>query len=172
MDIIANIYILADKVLMPVFRIPDNPLVGYFLGTLVLSLICLIVGEYSMKLAFRLNKKDIAEDNKEMERYQDLSIKALKAGNKSAYKACNKIANDAFGKSFFTRITFSASSLWPVFIALGWMQYRFSEIEFNMPFSGSYSYGYVSTFIACYLAVRLLTNKIKRTFTLFKDQSV
>lgn len=149
---------------MPFYRFPDNPLLGYYLGTFALSLACMIIGEYSISLAFRFNKEKIARDNKEMNHYQDFSIKALKAGNKDAYKACNSIANDAYGKTFFTQIALSASSLWPIFIALGWMQYRFVEVEFNLPFSipgiGS-TVGYFATFIICYISARLLFGKIK-----------
>jgi hypothetical protein len=172
MDIILNIYSFLDSILIIVFRFPDNPLTGYYLGIVVLSFMCVIIGEYSMKLAFIVNKKNILRHNHEIDRYQGLSIEALKAGDKPAYKACNSIANDAFGKCFFTQIALSAASLWPVFIALGWMQFRFSGIEIRLPFLfNSYSFGYASTFITCYIAVRLISGKIRRTLHLLKDQT-
>jgi len=154
-----------DSFLMPFFRFPESPLAGYYLGTVVLSVICIVTGEYSISLAFRLNRKMILHDNNRIEHFEKLSIAALKAGNKSAFKACNGIANEAYGKSFFTQITLSAASLWPVFIALGWMQYRFSEVEFNLPFSipliGG-TVGYFPTFLLCYIAVRIAVSKTRR----------
>lgn len=161
------LYMEIDKVLMPFYRLPDNPLLGYYTGTFALSLACVITGEYSIKLAFRLNKEKIVRNNAEMDIYQDLSIKALKAGDKAAYKACNSIANDAYGKAFFSQIALSASALWPVFIALGWMQYRFAGVEFNLPFPipgiGG-TVGYAATFLSCYIITRILSGKIKNKF--------
>jgi hypothetical protein len=154
---------------MPFYRYPDNPVTGYFMGTLVLSLLCVITGEYSISAAFRLNKKNILRNNNNIDHFQDLSIKALKRGDKALFKACNSVANDAYGKAFFSQIALSASSLWPVFIALGWMQYRFSSVEFGPPFSVSetgYSYGYLATFIFCYILVRFITLKCSKILSI------
>jgi hypothetical protein len=170
MELITYLYTLTDNILMLFFRFPNDPLAGYCLGIFVLSLACVIVGEYSISMAFRFNKEKITRDNRDINRFQDLSIKALKAGNKPAYKACNSIANEAFGKSFFSQITLSASSLWPVFIALGWMQYRFSEVEFTLPFSvfgTTYTAGYFLTFVVCYITTRIVFGKM-RTALLIK----
>jgi hypothetical protein len=169
MELIIYLYTVIDDILMPFFRFPDSPLAGYYLGTFLLSLACVIIGEYSISLAFRFNKDRITRDYRDINHFQDLSIKALKASDKSAYKACNSIANDAYGKSFFSRISLSASSLWPVFIALGWMQYRFAGVEFRLPLlSSSLSYGYVPTFIVCYIATRILFGKIKHDLPFIK----
>ena len=61
-------------------------------------------------------------------------MEALKAGNRPAYEAANKLANEAFGKSFFMQLTLSATFFWPVFFALGWMQYRF--LDWSSPCPG------------------------------------
>ena len=167
MELIIYLYTVIDNILMSFFRFPDNPLTGYYLGTFVLSLACVIIGEYSISMAFRFNKERITRDNRDINHFQDLSIKALKAGDKKAYKACNSIANDAFGKSFFSQITLSASSLWPLFIALGWMQYRFSGVEFSLPFSvfgTTYTVGYFLTFVLCYITTRIVFGKLKNKF--------
>ena len=86
---------IADNILMSFFRFSDNPVNGYFLGTAILSTICVAVGELSIYLAFRFNKDKIDHTNNDMEHYQHLSIKALKAGNKDAFRACNSIANES-----------------------------------------------------------------------------
>ena len=146
---------------MPFYRLPDNSVAGFFLGTEVLALIAVITGEYSIRFAFRLNREIISRDNHRIEHFQNLSFEALKSGDKSAFRACNGIANEAYGKSFFTQIALSAASLWPLFIALGWMQYRFSGIEIQLPVPGHvFSIGYVSSFIVSYVLSRVLFYKI------------
>lgn len=150
---------------MPFYRFPENHLTGYYLGTLILSFAAVIIGRYSISLAFSINREMITHDNKEMCHFQDLSLKALKAGDKSSFKACNGIANEAYGKSFFTQISLSAASLWPLFIALGWMQYHFAEVQFHVPFSVPLlgdTFGYVTTFFLCYIPASLAITKIRR----------
>jgi hypothetical protein len=162
MDAIVYLYSAMDALLMHFYRWPDNPLAGYFLGTLALSLACVVLGKWSASLAFRANRENILKDSEELSRFQGLSIDAAKAGDKSAYKACNGIANDSFGKSFFKQFALAASSLWPVFFALGWMQYRFSEVRFDVPFylpGVGNAVGYFATFVLCYIASRILVGK-------------
>lgn len=164
MTIFDYYYAVLDSFLMPFFRFPDSSLHGYYLGTFVLSIACVIAGQCSLFLALRFNKNKISFDNKEMENYQELSIKALKAGDKTAYRACNSIANDAYGKNFFSHIALAASSLWPLFIALGWMQHHFDRVDFSQVVSvpwSEYVFGYFTTFILCYLVARILFNKTK-----------
>ncbi len=165
MDIIVSLYHLIDEFLMPFYRFPGNPLAGYYLGTLVLSLASVVIGELSISIAFRINRKMIARENQEINHYQDLSVEALKAGDKAAFRACNSIANEAYGKSFFSQITLSAASLWPLFIALGWMQYRFGGVEFHLPFTiplaGS-AYGYFPTFLFTYIFMRIVMTRFMR----------
>jgi len=150
---------------MPIYRFPENHVIGYCLGTLILSFAAVIIGQYSISLAFSINREMISHDNMKMCHFQDLSLNALKAGDKSAFKACNGIANEAYGKNFFTQIALSAASLWPLFIALGWMQYHFAEVEFPVPFSipllGN-TFGYVTTFFLCYIPVSVVITKIRR----------
>ena len=164
MDIFTYLYQIIDKAIIPFYRLTENPLIGYYLGTLVLSLASVIAGEYSIAFAFRLNKVMIKREADRIDHFQNLSFEALKAGDKEAFKACNGIANEAYGKSFFTQITLSAASLWPAFLALGWMQYRFSEVEFHLPFSVPLiggTFGYFATFLLCYITVRIAAGKIR-----------
>ena len=162
-----------DSLLMYFYRFPDNPLIGYLLGTFLLSFACVLIGEYSISFAFRINKEKINHNNHEIEYYQNLSIEALKTGDTAAYKACNSIANHAYGKNFFSQIALSASSLWPVFIALGWMQYRFSKVEFYLPFSLngiSITVGYFIIFILCYISARILFTNIRNIYQYFRKK--
>ena len=92
----------------------------------------MIIGELTISLAFLAVKKRIDKFSEEALRYQDLSLEALKRGDKAAYRAANRLANDAFGHSFFMQIALSAAFLWPVFFALAWMNYRFAGLEFPL----------------------------------------
>jgi hypothetical protein len=153
-----------DSILMHFYRLPEDPLVGYFAGTLLLALVCVAVGKWSATLAFRANRENILRDNEEISHFQALSIEAAKAGDKPAYKACNGLANDSFGKKFFSQFAIGAASLWPVFFALGWMQYRFSEVQFDLhiylPGVGN-AVGYFATFLLSYVASRILVGKVE-----------
>ncbi len=165
MDLIIYLHTLMDSILMPFFRFSQIPAAGYLLGITILSIISVLVGEVSIYLAFRFNKDNIDQTSKDMEHYQQLSLKALQSENRIAYKACNSIANENFGKSFFMQITLAAASLWPLLIALGWMQHRFDAVNFSNQFSfpgSEYVFGYFTTFIFCYMLVRLVFVKIKR----------
>ncbi|MDM8548578.1 hypothetical protein QUF72_00815 [Desulfobacterales bacterium HSG2] len=163
---------MIDSFLIYFYRIPEIPIVGYFLGTSVLALICVVVGQITVYAAFMLNKKRIGSDNKEMIRMHNLSMHALAAKDKAAYKACNKEANEAFGKYFFGQIAIGISSLWPVPFALGWMQTRFAEVEFllplHVPLIGE-SVGYTFTFIPLYILIHILFGKIKHKLPWFRN---
>ena len=99
MDLITYIFMAMDTVLMPVYHFPDNALLGYYLGTLVLSTLCVIAGKYSISLAYHLNKENIIRDNNEVAYFQSLSITALKEGDREAFKASNNVAKKLI--SFF-----------------------------------------------------------------------
>ena len=88
-------------------------------------------------------------------------MEALKVGNRPAYEAANKLANDAFSKSFFMQITLSATFFWPAFFALGWMQYRFLYLEFPVPGLG-FSLGFIGVFIIIYILAYVIFKQIKR----------
>ncbi len=163
MDFLALLYAQMDKILMPFYRFPDNPVAGYYLGTFIIAMACVITGEYSVSLAVRLNKGKIARDNHDTEHFHDLSIEALKAGDKAAYTACNRIASEACGNALLSQLTLSASYLWPVFIALGWMQYRFGEVESGLPFlipGAGDTAPHAVTFILCYIPARIIYGRV------------
>ena len=166
-----TIYLYIDQFFIFFFRFTDNPLIGYYTGIAVLSLISVILGEFTISIAFRFNKKFIDHDNSEMIKMQNLSIHALVAKDKTHYKACNHEANEAFGKVFFTQIALASSSLWPVPFAMAWMQTRFGDVAFMLPgkilFIGD-SVGYAFTFIPMYILIRILFSKIEHKLPYFK----
>ncbi|QTA87499.1 hypothetical protein [Desulfonema magnum] len=163
-------FIQIDSFLIWFYRIPETPIIGYFLGTSFLALVCVIFGQITLYAAFWFNKRQIDQDNKAMVRMHNLSMYALAAKDKAAYNACNKEANDAFGKYFFAQIAMGISSLWPIPFALGWMQTRFLEVEFflpcHVPLIGD-SVGYTFTFIPLYILVHIFFGKIKHRLPWF-----
>ncbi len=96
----------------------------------------------------------------EAKKYQNLSMEALEAGDRPAYEAANQLANEAYSKSFFMQVALSATFFWPIFFVLGWLQYRFFELEFPIPFTGL-SLGYIGVFILLYLLAYFLFNRLK-----------
>ena len=101
----------------------------------------------------------------ETARRHDQSMNAMRAGDKVAYKAINKLANEAYGKTFFLQLAMAAASLWPIPLALAWLQLRFFRVDFplpvELPFLGK-SVGYPFVFLPAYILVRIAWNHVKR----------
>ena len=168
-----TLYIYVDRFLIGFYRISDIPIFGYLLGTALLSLICVVLGQFTLSLAYRANRMNLKSNNNDMVRMHNLSIYALLAKNKKAYKSCNKEANEAFGKYFFAQIALGISSLWPIPFALAWMQTRFDGVEFLLPFNVpgiGHTVGYTFTFIPIYVLVYILFGKIKHRLPYFKKE--
>jgi hypothetical protein len=150
----------ADTYLILLYRITPNPLLAYLTGTFLLAFLCVIVGELSVSLAIRFNRRYTDQMTEEMTRKERLSIAAYEAGDKEGYQALNKEATDAWGKRFFTMIAYSAGILWPIPFALGWMQTRFHGIDFPLAWPLSIVFGktvgYTFTFIPLYILCRIL----------------
>jgi hypothetical protein len=162
---------MLDPFLIWFYRITGYAWVDFFLGTLVLALIAVILGEFTISLAFLAVKKHIDQNTEDTVRYQNLSVDAIAAKDKQAYSAANKLANEAFGKSFFHQIALSAAFLWPIPFALAWMQYRFLEVDFPIPFTG-YSVGYIAVFLPVYVAAYYLFKRVKYRLPFFRRMKV
>ena len=89
MEILATLQLWFDSAFIYFFRLPDIPILGYYLGCAVLSLACVVVGQITIAIAFFWNKRFIDADNREMVRMHNLSVRALLAKDKKAYKSCN-----------------------------------------------------------------------------------
>ncbi len=167
-----TLILFLDKYFITLYKLTGNPLIDYFLGTFFLSLLAVIIGEFSISIAFRVNKRYIDSINKDLVEKNNLSMEAMRAGDGKAYKACNRLANDAFGKVFFCMIALSAASLWPVFFALAWMQYRFIGIELPLPVGVPIfgeSIGYFFTFFLFYILSRIIFKNVKNKLPYFKN---
>ena len=156
-----------DYWLMPFYRWPDAPIVGFLVGTFVLASACVILGDLTFNLVVRADRKKITSTTAETVRLNNLSIEALQAGEGESYRACNKLANEAFGRMFFLQVALSTASLWPIPFALAWMQYRFVEVEFPLPFISA-SMGYIGPFLMIYILARIGFGRIRPKLPFFR----
>ena len=159
-----------DGFLILFYRITGITIVDYLFGTFILAFICVIVGELTISLAIRINKRYIDGMAREMK--EKLSIRAYEAGDKHSYKALNKEATDAWGKHFFTMIAYAAGILWPLPFALGWMDGRFGEVDFPLAYPLSLlltkPVGYTFSFIPLYILARIVFKHMRPWLPYFK----
>lgn len=160
-----TLILLADRYVIELYRITGNPFMDYFIGTFLLAVISVLVGEATVMLLRRVNGFHIERLDRELNEKHELSMQSKLSGDENEYRILNREANDAFGRVFFNIFTFSAASLWAVFIVLAWMQTRFMEVEFPLPFKlpllGE-SVGYVFTFLLLYIMARIIIGNLKR----------
>jgi hypothetical protein len=161
------VYLWLDPYLIWFYRLSGSAEVNFLLGTLALAVLSLLVGEFTSFLASCIVRRHFEQVAGEAKRYQDLSMEALKAGDRPAYEAANQLANEDFGKSFFMQVALSATFIWPIFFALGWMQYRFLEVEFHLPLL-PFSLGFIGVFIIIYVATYFLFKQVKRRVAFFR----
>ncbi|MFO7737674.1 MAG: hypothetical protein R6V46_04315 [Desulfatiglandaceae bacterium] len=150
-----------DPVLIHPYRWFDNPTLSWWLGTFIVSLWAAAIGEATSAIVKRVNRKFVKERMDETAMYQDRSINALKSGDKKAYRQINKLANEAFGKSFFLMIAMGMASLWPAFFAAAWLQKRFGDIRFPFPLMAE-GLNFVPYFIVCYILARIIVGKSRK----------
>lgn len=160
------IYEFLDPWMIWAFRMTDNPYIGFAIGIVWICLVATVIGELCMAGIYFLNAKHFAKISKDMVGHHNLSVQALGAKDKAAWKACNSIANEAFGKNFFSHIALFASSLWVVPFGIGWLFYRFGEVEFVVPLIGQVGPAFI--FIPAYIFTRWMFGKAKPWIPLFR----
>jgi hypothetical protein len=161
------IFLWVDPYLIRLYRLTGYAPADFIIGTFALALMAVIIGECTISLAYLLARKRIERVADEAVKYQDLSIDALTAGNKEAYRAANQLANDAFGHSFFLQIALSAAFLWPICIALAWMSYRFADLEFPVPYL-HFSLGYIGVFLFLFVVAYFVFKPVKYRIPYFR----
>ncbi|RMF85112.1 MAG: hypothetical protein D6736_17955 [Nitrospinota bacterium] len=153
-----------DPYLILLYKLTGDPLLDYFLGTFLLAFLSVIVGDVTSVIVSRVNKRYTESLTRDLIAHNTLSLEAMKSSDGQLYQACNTLANEAFGKVFFHLIALSASSLWPIFFALAWMQSRFVGIELplpvRVPMMGN-AVGYSFLFFLLYAISRLLFPWVK-----------
>jgi ABC-type multidrug transport system fused ATPase/permease subunit len=162
-----SLYLFLDPYLIWFYRLTGQPGWNFIIGTSVVAVLALMVGELTSFLASLLVRRHFTQVAGEAKKYQDLSMEALKAGNRPAYEAANKLANEAFGKAFFMQITLGASFLWPIFFVLAWMSYRFADLEFPVPYL-HFSLGYIAVFLFLLVAAYFVFKPLKCRIPYFR----
>lgn len=160
------VFLYLDPVLIWFYRITGYAHVDFVFGTLVMALLAIILGEASMALAFCFSKRPFEQAAAKAHKYQKLSMDALAAGDRLSYEAANKLANEAFNKTFFMQIAQSGAFLWPIGVVLTWMGYRFADLAFPIPLV-HISLGYIGIFILLYIPLYLLFRRVKRWLPYF-----
>ena len=159
-----------DRVFLPFYRLVEDPILAYFLGTFILAALCVVIGELLVGLAVYLNRHHVQKLTRDLIHWNNLAVEAVRKGNSDAYHTFNHEANEVYGKLFFLSIAHSAACLVPIPFVLAWMQMRFGSVEFLLPFAvpgiGS-SVNYVFTFVILYLPAYWLFKKVKRHLPLF-----
>jgi hypothetical protein len=164
MELWSVLFAALDAVLIAPYRVFTVPIVGFFFGTFVLCMWCVLLGEMTFRLLAAVNGGHVNALRAQAVRMHNLSVKAIIIKDKESYRSCNKEANEAFGKYFFNMVTHGAAYLWPVPFALAWMAIRFSRVEFellfSLPFIGN-TVGFAAVPIPLYILARILWGKIK-----------
>lgn len=160
---------LFDPYLIALFGITGANGLDGLIGAFLVALLACVIGEFTISLAFRVNRKHLDKLNDDLVRYNDLSQKARDYGDEQSYKALNKQANDAYGQVFFNRVGLSAASLWPAFFALDWLQRPFGQSGIPVPFHNS-GINYFFVFLLSYIMARMVFGRLKRHLPYFKGQ--
>lgn len=161
------VFLFLDPYLIWFYRITGHARLDFLLGTFTLALMAVIIGELNIALAYLAARRRIERVTDEAVKYQNLSLAALTAGDKVAYRAANRLANDAFGHSFFMQIALSAAFLWPAGFFLAWMSYRFWDLEFPLPFI-PYALGYIGVFLILFVAAYFAFKPVKYRIPYFR----
>ncbi len=172
MVILDKLYLYLDTLLIAPYRLSEVPIIGFYLGTFVLCMWCVLLGEMTFRLAAWANKAHLNKLRSQAVKMHNLSIKAIAVKDKGNYTSCNTQANEAFGKYFFNMITHGAAYLWPLPFALGWMATRFSGVSFELPFAlpiiGD-TMGFAAVPINMYILCRILWGKLKPHLYFFRN---
>lgn len=161
-------WVYIDPFISPLFSLTGSVVVNSWLGTFLLALLVVVVGEFTISIVYRVNRRHLGELNRRLKHFSELSEKAFRGGDRENYKAVNKQANDAYGHVFFNKFGLSAAMLWPAFFALDWMQQYFSDTPLPIPFTSA-SLNYVVALLICYIAARMVFGRVKRHLPYFKQ---
>lgn len=171
MDFVEKLLSFSDPYLIALYRLTGDAMLNFLLGTFLLAMITVILGEFTLSLVLRFNRRHIRQMEAELEKQHQLSMAALQLNNQTGYKACNKQANEMFGKYFFSMIAHSTACLWPVPFALAWMQTRFLSIQFPLAYPLSLLWAstqYFTIFLALYVLARIVFKYLRPFLPYFR----
>jgi len=172
MNPVLKMLTFSDPYLIAFYRLTGDAMLNFVLGTFVLAMLTVVLGEFTLSLVLRFNRRHISEMETELEKQHQLSMTALQLNDQTSYKACNKQANDMFGKYFFAMIAHSTALLWPVPFALAWMQTRFLDVQFPLAYPISLIWSstqYFTIFLALYVLARILFKYLRPYLPYFRE---
>jgi len=152
-----------DALLISLYRLTGSPVWDYLAGTFLLASLAVAVGQGTLSLVYRANRKHLERLESRTEELSRLSSSALEIGDRKNYKGVNKEASDSYGELLFSRFGLSAASLWPAFFALAWMQTRFAQILIPVPWLG-FNANYFVVFLFAYLLARIVFGRARKAF--------
>lgn len=159
-----SVLLFFDPWLIEPYRWMSPAIAGYLLGTAILAGYCVIIGDLSATLVAFFNRGYLAKLRHGMEHHHKLSEEALKRGDKESYKAVNRQGLDSFGYSFSMGAALFCVSIWPMPFALAWMNLRFADaplpLPAGFPFWGGKEVHYFTSFLLCYILVRIVYSQI------------
>jgi hypothetical protein len=161
---IAFVQTILDRFLCGLYALTGVAVLDYLLGTLIIGIVVVLIGELTAGLVLRINRQHLDDLDTRIAAARRLSTQALETGDRQAYRAINKEANDLFGRLFFNGFGLSAAALWPAFFALDSLQRHFAEAGLSVTLGG-YRINYVLLFLVCYLVAKFLLARIKRLLT-------
>lgn len=143
-----------DSMAIAPFRWIADPIAAFWVGSAVLALVCLVLGQVTTKLALWGNGALMRGHVRDASRYQKTSLDMIKAGQPGDYSGVNRLANEAFGKAFFLGVALGAAGLWPLFFAAAWMELRFSEVRIPVGI-GAWNLAHVAPLLLTYAVMRV-----------------
>jgi hypothetical protein len=164
-----QLLLLIDRFLISLYRLTGIAMIDFFIGTTIVSLFCVLIGQVTYLWVYRQNHQHLLISEDEMVQMHTLSMDALRAKDKYGYTSYNRLANDAFGKYFFAQIAIGMAAIWPLPFALWWMKMRFGKVDFPLPWV-DFSVGYQFTFFPIYILVHLSFRSVKTRILNFKQQ--
>jgi len=171
MDYLALFISAVDPFLIAPYRWLGQPLAAWYLGTFILCIWATILTEITLAGAFYLNRKRLREVTTQTYEFHERSMNAKVAGDEKSFKAINRLANDAFGKTFFLQMAMGMASLWPAFLGAAWLQERFGEVVFfKLPgWLGGHELGFVAPYAVLYIVCRIIFTRLRTRIPGFKQ---
>ncbi len=165
-----ELFLWLDRLFLPAYHLVRDPVLAYFLGTFLLALGCVVLGQLLLYLMVAVNRNYTESLLAELVHWNNLAVEAVERGEGEAYRIFNQEANQVFGKLFFLHLAQSSAFLVPIPFVLYWMQVRFGTIEFPLPFRVPFlgsTVHYLFTFGMLYLFAYWFFGLIKRRLPLF-----
>ena len=150
------------------FRLLDDPVLGFGCGMGVLALASALVGRGGAAALARVQRVRRQTRERELKHHQDLSLAALKAGDRRAYLAANRLASETYGHVLALAAGRGAALVWPACAVLAWASWRFSGVP--LPLVGE-SAGPAVFFVPLYLGANWLLGRLSRRLRARADRS-